>query len=564
MVVGEIQKEIEQTDEDNFSVYWDDFKVIEIGDGYCTPINYIQNITFQNIGGFVYESSTLTTAGNHVDPNQTLGDVIVTNTADINFQSETQVALESGFSVQPGGNFHAYIAPCNSNCPTITAYVGGEESYCSMAGQTVQLGGAGSSIATYQWSATLANGLPCNCLSNTTISDPILTIPPGAGSIKISVTANNTCDGSSTSDEQAIYYDNTPSTNPTISVSTTNITIGPSNPFPGFTITGDPHVQDVIVQLFDQNNNLINETDLFDFPLATNGTYSYFYNQQDISYAPFDPCLTYYYQITSKYICSDNASASVNINVAPPSNITITNAPNFFSPNNDGINDNYCWGVVGATSFNISVYDRAGSLVYAGAGGILNDPVCVWNGQCNNICGTEGTNGIVCNGTYFYVLDFFGCNGIVNHQHSFLELFGSCDDPFARLSNQNDTTNAPVINTPKVIPHDTVSNDPAIPKVTTAGIVSTKLGTNINTAVFPNPTTGVISIIISTSNAGKLLVNITNISGVQIMNNVFNANMGTNDFKVDLSSLEQGAYFVNIADENGVSIKNSKIMLIGQ
>jgi hypothetical protein len=563
MAIGDMRHTIgtksPNDDKHDFNMKWDDFKIIDVGNDFCSSINYMQNIDFQNIDGIVYKSQLLTIAGSNVNSSQTTGNVIVDNTANVNIQSETQVALKSGFSVPSGGTLHAYIAPCNSNCPIISSYVGGEESYCSMPGQTVQLGGGSSSVGTYQWTANYANGSPCNCLSNTTISNPLLTIPSGSGALDISVTAYNTCDGTSTTDEQSIYYDDNPSTNPVISVTPSNITISASNPNAYFTINGDTHVEDVVVQLFDQNNNLINEVDIDDFPLTTQGSYSYYYNYPDFSYAPLDPCLTYTYKVYSKNICSDNTGTPATVNVAPVSAITITNLPNVFTPNGDGINDTYCWGVIGATAYNITVIDEGGATVYTNSGPVYNNLPCatVWDGSCNNTCGTEG-GGIVCNGTYYYLLEFTGCPGTSPYIHvDFLSIYGSCGGN-SKVENQNDTTN-----TSNMIPSSTL-NDPSLPKNMASNGINSKLGNNVTAFIFPNPTTGLISLNVNVQNSGTLLLNILNPQGISIINNTYNTSFGMNNFHLNLSSLTSGVYFISITDENGISIKNEKIILIGQ
>ncbi len=92
----------------------------------------------------------------------------------------------------------------------------------------------------------------------------------------------------------------------------------------------------------------------------------------------------------------------------------------------------------------------------------------------------------------------------------------------------------------------------------------TKLGNNIKLGIFPNPTSGVVYIDLSAQNAGNLIVNLRDVNGKQIVHNVFAANEGANSFKLDLNSLNSGVYFIHITDENGVTIKNDKLVLMGQ
>jgi hypothetical protein len=564
MTMGDIRENVNNED---FGINWDNFKIFDVGTSECSPYNYIQNLNFQNVSGILYKSQIQTASGNIVDGSQTPGDVHVTNTAtDVTFISETEVDLMPGFNADPGCTFNAFIAPCNNYaCPLASAYIGAGHEYCSMAGQQVQLGGSSSGSETYAWNATGSNGANMNSyLSSTTSPNPVLTIPSGAGVINISETAYNTCSGTSSTDEQAIYYDDNPSTNPIVSVSPANQVITPNNPNAAFTITTDTHVEDVFVQLYDNSNNLINEVDLYNFPLTTNGTYNFNYNQYDITYSALNPCSNYHYVVTSKNICSDNL-ASTNANVTTNiGGIDITNKPNVFSPNGDGINDLFCFGVIGATSYNIQVSNGQGEVVYNGSGSVTTNTPCVWDGQCNNACGLiNHQNGIVCNGYYAYVLTFNACNGAYYTIADQVELFGYC----ARMAAQNDTTKANLGSSvigPKYVPVDSTVTDPVVPLKPKINDLKSQLGNYVNVTIYPNPTTGLISIILNASNAGKLLVNINSVTGMQIMSSTFNAISGTNNFKLDLSNLGQGAYFINITDENGVSIKNSKVMLIGQ
>ena len=119
-------------------------------------------------------------------------------------------------------------------------------------------------------------------------------------------------------------------------------------------------------------------------------------------------------------------------------------------------------------------------------------------------------------------------------------------------ANQNART---VASNAKITPSSSGSKTTGIP---------TKLGTNLTLGIFPNPTSGVVYLSLSTQNAGGLLVNISDLNGNQVMHSSFSANEGANSFKVDLSALNSGAYFINITYENGVTIKNDKLILMGQ
>ena len=95
-------------------------------------------------------------------------------------------------------------------------------------------------------------------------------------------------------------------------------------------------------------------------------------------------------------------------------------------------------------------------------------------------------------------------------------------------------------------------------------MVQTKLGTDIKLGIFPNPTSGVVYLNLSAQNAGNLIVNLSDATGSVVMHTSYPANVGANSYKLDLSVLNSGVYFLNVTDENGNTIKNDKIVLLGQ
>jgi hypothetical protein len=542
MTLGEIKENAPVACE----LAWDNFIIIDVGPGPCSAANWIQNLTFQNINGIVYSSQNLTASGNNVGapaPN-VAGDVHITSTAAVTFKSATEVALMPGFHADASSTFDAIIAPCSdAPCIVPSAYIGLDgQDICSQAGQTVQLGGPAGGNETYQWTVTDVNGNSINILSSTTISNPLLTVPSGSGFFDITEVATSGCDGTTNTSHNTIYYDNSPVTTPVVSVSTNNIVLTSSNLYPSFTIQGNEHTESVEVMLEDATGNIVDSWTIDNFPTYASNSYQYVFTDNVNTLVL---CSSYTYHIQSQNICSDNISADQVVTVGPPSSITITNAPNVFSPNNDGINDNYCWGTVGAIAYNIFVKDRSGATVYTGSGAITNNNPCVWDGRCNSSCGTEGTDGIVCNGTYFFVLNFIGCNATVNTQASDVTVLGSCNGN--RLINPNDS-----------LPADTSLY------TTKASLLTNKLGINIKLGIFPNPTTGLVNLNLTAQNAGNLLVNITDMSSNQVLLTSFNANEGDNNFKVDLSALNAGVYFIHVTDENGVPIKNDRLILMQQ
>ncbi len=145
------------------------------------------------------------------------------------------------------------------------------------------------------------------------------------------------------------------------------------------------------------------------------------------------------------------------------------------------------------------------------------------------------------NAEFTAVIDIAHCDGVNENQH--------------RMAN-NGNNNLTASNNPQPVVSNATNN--------TTSIAPTKLGDNIKLGIFPNPTSGVVYLNLSAQNAGSLLVNLSDVSGKQIMHNSFGVNEGANSYKLDLSSLNSGVYYINVTDENGVSIKNDKLILMGQ
>ena len=85
---------------------------------------------------------------------------------------------------------------------------------------------------------------------------------------------------------------------------------------------------------------------------------------------------TYYISATNKTGCIVTEQVTVTIN--PPPHYAI-NAPNTFTPNNDGINDHFTLSIKGYVTFvSLRIYDRSGTLVYTATA-----PDKFWDGNLN-------------------------------------------------------------------------------------------------------------------------------------------------------------------------------------
>jgi gliding motility-associated-like protein len=86
--------------------------------------------------------------------------------------------------------------------------------------------------------------------------------------------------------------------------------------------------------------------------------------------------------------CTD--STSITIIVFDDFELMI---PNVFSPNNDGINDEFLISASGVKDFNVKIYNRWGNLVFTSQNSLDS-----WKGQNN-------AGGLSSDGVYFYILD---------------------------------------------------------------------------------------------------------------------------------------------------------------
>lgn len=71
----------------------------------------------------------------------------------------------------------------------------------------------------------------------------------------------------------------------------------------------------------------------------------------------------------------------------------------------------------------------------------------------------------------------------------------------------------------------------------------------------PNPTKGVVSLVVETNDAVEVNVIVTNIVGETIFSNMYKASSGVNKYPIDLTSYTQGIYFVRISQGDNYIVK---------
>lgn len=103
------------------------------------------------------------------------------------------------------------------------------------------------------------------------------------------------------------------------------------------------------------------------------------------------PSVTTTYTVTGTDSNGCTIERTITIYVETPcSDFTV---PNIFTPNDDGINDDFVVKVLNASSYSIAIYDRWGKKVYSST-----DYKQYWSGRLN------GTNYLVPDGVYYYII----------------------------------------------------------------------------------------------------------------------------------------------------------------
>jgi gliding motility-associated-like protein len=105
-----------------------------------------------------------------------------------------------------------------------------------------------------------------------------------------------------------------------------------------------------------------------------------------------------------------NDSKTVTIYVERP--CADFRVPNVFTPNNDGIDDDFVIQVTNVTSYSIYIYDRWGQEVYNST-----NPNQYWNGRVKN------TTNLSPDGTYYYIIKA-SCGGNTYTHKGFVQLIG--------------------------------------------------------------------------------------------------------------------------------------------
>jgi hypothetical protein len=395
------------TDSDEQSTFAiDDITIVEWPFEDCPTIQRVENYNFDGFTGITLSADDQLHAGYDVGASTANGNVIVPAGSAINFKAGNQVGLFPGFQAEFGSEFHAYNAPCGSDCFTPAPTAGISTTICD--GGSYGIGGHPVSDYTYIWVADPQNAV--SYLSSTTVSDPVFTPPPGEGDVRFYVIAINTC-GEMGSNEVSIHYDDTPS--PVAQFSLSNVQLGDE---PSFDVVLNADIETVSIEVLDPSLTTLyyreNFQHLIDFQCCL---------LRWMLPTPLSPCVDYKIRVKVTNYCT-GAVAEQILDWNRNRTLALTApVPNVITPNDDGINDRFCVSFTGAAQVSLDVKASSGVTVFYTMTNAYPPTACLWNGECNQglpAC----VNGPLEDGTYYYILKFFDCGGASHEYTGFITL----------------------------------------------------------------------------------------------------------------------------------------------
>lgn len=463
---------------------------VELYERSCEQDLYIENTIYTFNKEAPFEAQNIIAGYEVANPPFGSGNVIVKNGADVTYKGVHSVQLKSGFSVESGGKFLAYIAPCGRTCPYFPIIdAGADATICS--NNTYQLGIPSDNHFQYTWTAEPPTAIAY--LSSAYISNPVFTPPTNScGTVKYTLTVS--CDNESQSDNVIINYNTTQTATSSVNAS---ITSNQDDCNLSLNIEVAECTEKVEIEVWDwsQTNKLYSH----ELHAGVDFTCCNFnWTMPDI----LTKCNNYKVKVIAKTICNPQVSYVI-LDWLRNSIITVV-APNVFTPNDDGIGDEFCFTVTGAETYTIYIQNPATGVVHQGSGTVCGPNICVWDGGTYEF------------GTFFYVATFdndcqneVSINGTVNI-----------------LTNKN-----------YIIPDSNENSSPTeyLSETNTQSIT-----------IHPNPAKNVLFIEGLTYPS---IVTIYDLTGKQMFSTQINGH------QLDISSLEKGMYFLKLTTAEGLVIK---------
>lgn len=490
----------------------DDVKLIYLGPGgICPDIRYVQNMTFDDPSPVLLKAADKILVGEDVTTSLPYGPVTIEAGADVTFRAGNQVYIDQngGFHVEPGGTYHAFIAPCECVFPQAEA---GPPEIEICNGESVQVGSSGVNYETYSWSSSPSNGL--QYLSNPNVANPVFTPPSsGSGTFIYTLTVSNECSETST-DQVAITYVESSDENPYLTVN-----FGEGNPMP-LSITTGSFAELIVYELYDASgNNLLASHTEYAYQDFTPGTL-----YETNFFMLLDRCNTYQIKIRSRNYCSQAWAEQTHTQQGITQPGVVIHLYDVITPGNDGYNDYIILEHDnGFNTYDLVVFTNWGltgqQAIYSASGPVTNSPMAIWDGSGWNTSGPSSTQ------TVYYILELHRCNGSVEGLAGYWTAIGN--GPGKMHSN-------PSIESSPEEEHIKQESEPL-----------NLLG------IYPNPNTGDFSVV------GDGIEHIEVYSSIGGLINTYP--IGENNF-LKVSGLAQGVYFVRAFYVDGETITKRVIV----
>ena len=379
---------------------WTNIQLYDIGypEEPCPPIKYVQDT--KHYGDYLEAENKLRSGFAVGAPfPATTGNVNINDWAHVVYKAGEEVNLEPGFSTGDGSNFLAYIAPCEeSPCPEIPDVDNKEFEFCDDDSHEILCDFSPGFMQSVKWQ-------PNDFLSADNVTNPTFTPTTNSGVKIYQVTITDACGVSKT--QQVVVSWTTTGTPPVLSL--TNV------------INEEyEHSFDIITQAESEwlELEIIRKSD----GVVVHQSGRVYADDVYLAGVPFrletpinatSICHDYEVKVRTKHRCNPDVieetldwDRSGFCNPKP----FVGPLPNVFTPNGDGINDEFCVNVCGAEEFEIEVVSVAwGLTIFTNSGNVTSNFLCLWDGSVNGPLSVNGEMAPA--GFYTYTFTIKGCGG---------------------------------------------------------------------------------------------------------------------------------------------------------
>lgn len=390
---------------DRGTVFLDDVEVYE----YCPETLYVQNKTYYNLITYDTLEAKNIIAGYNVTPSVPPGQVLVKNGAEVVYKAEQSIVLDNllgstGFYVEPGGDFFAYISPCGVDCPVPPEHY----YYANVCSDTcisfnLDLNGIPLADLDITWSSVLSpgtSGVPT--VSNMSSNIFNICLPNNiSGGISYTITFKNKICLKESTITISITYNTNPVTNPSINISnlqTTNLI--------SYSL------------LFAANASYVSTQVYYLDGANWVPVYNQFFNGGSLSTNPLDVNLGFGISNCNTIAIAAQSKNSCNQLVARDSVVITPTQNQVFDPNqlpnlfvySSVVGNNHIYiNADGYIYGHIDVFNSWGSLIYSNNFSLFTIPANAWDGHCNTGSGCNPSMQLSA-GTYQYIIDLYDCN----------------------------------------------------------------------------------------------------------------------------------------------------------